>query len=184
MPFEFTPLEIPEVVYIISKQFGDLRGVFAELYKASEFAKHGINISFLQMNQSVSEKNVLRGLHYQKNPSAQGKLLSVMSGEIFDVAVDIRVGSKTYGQWVSKTLSAKEKNMLYVPAGFAHGFCVTSQEAQVVYYCTQEYDPKAERGIIWNDDTLRIPWPTNSPLLSAKDEKYPPLSEADNNFSV
>ena len=184
MPFTFTPLEIPEVLHITSKSFADERGAFVELFKASDFKGSGIEATFLQINQSISKKNVIRGLHYQKNPHAQGKLVGVMEGEIFDVAVDMRTGSNTFGKWVSATLSADKENMLYIPAGFAHGFCVVSDEAKVVYFCTQEYAKDAERGLMWNDPAFAIPWPTQTPILSPKDTEYPAFADADNNFSL
>lgn len=182
MPFTFEPLVIPDVVHVTPKTFADDRGVFVELFKASEFAAYGLHDLFVQVNHSASKKNVLRGLHYQKNPKAQGKLVSVTRGEIFDVAVDIRRGSPTFGTWVSATLSAEKKNMLLIPTGFAHGFCVTSEEAEVIYYCTSEYAPDHEAGIIWNDPTINISWPVAQPLLSKKDAAFPLLTGADNNF--
>jgi dTDP-4-dehydrorhamnose 3,5-epimerase len=184
MSFQFRPLAISDVIEIVPQLHGDERGAFAELYKASEFAARGIDVQFRQFNYSRSAKDVLRGLHYQLNPQAQGKLLSVASGEIFDVAVDLRKGSPTFGTWVSLALSAEKKNLVYVPAGFAHGFCVTSEAAEVMYYVTGEYAPEAERGIIWNDKTLGIGWPTDTPVLSGKDEKYPAFADAEMNFEV
>lgn len=184
MPFEFQPLAIPEVIAITPKVFPDERGAFAEMYQAPEFAKHGIDVRFVQFNYSRSLKHVLRGLHYQLNPKAQGKLLTAVSGEVFDVAADLRKGSPTFGKWVSLTLSAEKKNLIYVPPGFAHGFCVTSDVAEVMYYVTETYSPENERGIIWNDPVLRVTWPTNAPSLSPKDEKYPTLEKAEYNFSV
>lgn len=184
MPFTFEPLEIPEVIHITPKVFADERGAFTEIFKDSDFKNFGLELTFKQVNRSDSAQHVIRGLHYQKNPQAQGKLLSVVHGTIWDVAVDIRKGSPTYGKWVSQELSAETRNMLYVPAGFAHGLCVTSLNTQVVYYCTEEYSPTMERGIIWNDPTLNITWPTQTPLLSPKDKAYPTLEQADNNFMV
>ena len=184
MAFQFRPLPIPDVIEITPQVFGDDRGGFAEMYKESDFSANGIAVSFKQFNYSRSAKNVLRGLHYQLNPKAQGKLLAVISGEIFDVAVDMRKGSPTFGTWVHLTLSAPKKNLIYVPAGFAHGFCVTSEMAEVMYYVTDEYSPGHERGIIWNDSRLKIAWPTQAPVLSAKDKEYPDLENAEYNFSV
>ena len=173
MPFEFTPLEIPNVIEIVPRVFRDGRGAFAELFKAAPFREQGITEPFVQVNYSRSERDVLRGMHYQAAPYAQGKLVWVISGEIFDAAADIREGSSTYGKWVSARLSAERKNMLWVPAGFAHGFCVMSDMAEVVYFVTgSEYTPEAERGIIWNDETLGITWPTQKPVLSEKDRTY------------
>lgn len=173
MSFEFSPTEIPEVIAITPRIHGDDRGAFAEIFKASEFHKSGIDISFAQMNYSKSARGVLRGLHFQRPPHEQGKLVLAVSGEIFDVAADIRVGSPTYGQWVGAPLSAGKKNMLWVPPGFAHGFCVTSETAEVMYFVTgSEYAPEAEGGIIWSDKTLNIQWPTTTPILSEKDKQY------------
>lgn len=179
MPFAFKKLDIPEVVSVQPEVFTDERGSFAEVFKASEFAKHGITKLFVQFNHSVSKQNVLRGLHYQLEPAGQGKLVRVVVGSIFDVVVDIRTGSKYFGRWVSADLSAEKGNMLYVPKGFAHGFCVLSEVAHVLYYATAEYAPDKERGIVWNDLDLAIDWPTDSPILSDKDKEYPALKEAD-----
>src|SRR6266508_6513680 len=131
MPFKFTPLEITGAVLIAPKVFPDERGFFMETYKHSEFASHGIPETFVQCNHSKSAKGILRGLHYQKYPRAQGKLVRALSGEIYDVAVDIRDGSPTFGQWVAVTLSSENKKMLYVPGGFAHGFCVISADGEI-----------------------------------------------------
>lgn len=182
MGFAFHKLAIPDVVSIQPDSFQDNRGLFAELFKKSQFQKHGINKAFVQFNNSTSREHVLRGLHYQIHPKAQGKLISVTHGKIYDVAVDIRKGSPTFGKWVAQTLTARKKNMLWIPIGFAHGFCVLSDKADVRYYCTQEYSPECERGIIWNDPTIRIKWPIAHPLLSDKDKKYPRLDKAEVNF--
>lgn len=184
MAFQFRPLEIPDIIEVIPQVFGDARGGFAEIYKEPEFRENGINVQFVQFNYSRSARGVLRGLHYQLNPKAQGKLLVAVSGEVFDVAVDIRAESPTFGKWVSLTLSAERKNLVYVPTGFAHGFCVTSDAAEVMYYVTDVYSPEHERGIAWNDPALGIPWPAQSPTLSAKDTTYPPLEKAEYNFTV
>lgn len=182
MAFHFSPLSIPDVIKIETDIHKDQRGHFAEVFKRSDFVAQGLPGDFVQFNHSKSVKNVLRGLHYQLNPKAQGKLVSVTSGEIVDVAVDIRKNSPTYGKWVSATLSSKSKNMLYIPAGFAHGFCVTSETAEMLYFCTELYSPEHERGIIWNDPTLNIAWPTNEPITAEKDAAFPSLAEAENNF--
>ncbi|WP_018154793.1 dTDP-4-dehydrorhamnose 3,5-epimerase [Methanothermococcus thermolithotrophicus] len=182
MPFIFKRLEIPEVVLIEPKVFEDDRGFFMETYKYSEFSKIGIDKMFVQDNCSKSKKGVLRGLHYQKNPNAQGKLVTCLKGEIFDVAVDIRKGSPTYGKYVGVILSEENKKMLYIPEGFAHGFCVLSDEAEVTYKCTAEYSPNDDAGIIWNDEYININWPIKDPILSEKDKNHPTLKEADNNF--
>jgi dTDP-4-dehydrorhamnose 3,5-epimerase len=182
MPFVFKRLEIPDLILIEPKVFEDERGFFLEAYKYSDFQAFGISEHFLQDNHSRSTKGVLRGLHYQNPPKAQGKLIRVIAGEIFDVAVDIRKGSPTYGKWVGLILSAQNKRMLYVPPGFAHGFCVLSDVAEVLYKTTEEYSPKYEAGILWNDPDIGITWPIKDPILSEKDKKWPPLREAWNEF--
>lgn len=184
MPFKFHGLGIPGLILIEGQRFHDERGFFAETYKISQFEAHGISSPFVQDNWSHSVRGVLRGLHYQKQPKAQGKLVMVLRGEIFDVAVDIRKGSPTYGQWVGVGLRAEEPHMLYVPPGFAHGFCVLSDEADVLYKVTTEYSPELDRGVIWNDPEIGIQWPISDPLLSAKDAQLPSLRNADNNFEV
>lgn len=175
MPPKFERLAMPEVILIKPQAFYDERGFFMETYKYSDFDAFGIKERFVQDNYSCSVKGVLRGLHYQRHPEAQGKLVQVVSGEIFDVVVDIRKDSPTYGKWVGLTLSAENKQMLYVPPDFAHGFCVLSKKAEVVYKCSKEYSPENERGIIWNDLTLNIKWPIESPILSIKDAALPTL---------
>ncbi len=182
MPFEFKRLELPDVILIKPEVFEDERGFFLETYKHSDFAAVGISEHFIQDNYSISTKGVLRGLHYQKDPKAQGKLVYCVKGEIFDVAVDIRKGSPSYGKWVSAILSEENKHLLYVPAGFAHGFCVISEVADVLYKCTSEYSSKDDRGILWNDNTINIDWPISNPILSNKDVQYPNLNSADNNY--
>ena len=182
MPFTFKKLEIPEVILVTPKSFPDERGFFLESFKESEFASNGIKTIFVQDNFSHSVKGVLRGLHYQKNPEAQAKLVIVLRGEIFDVAVDIRKDSSTYGKWVGEILSENNHNSLYIPEGFAHGFCVLSEEADVLYKVSQEYSPEDEKGITWNDPKINIIWPIDNPLLHEKDSKLPILKNADNNF--
>jgi dTDP-4-dehydrorhamnose 3,5-epimerase len=183
MPFQFKMMEIPEVIIVEPRVFKDDRGFFTETYRCSDFRANGISEDFVQDNYSHSVKRVLRGLHYQKHPKAQGKLVMVISGEIFDVAVDIRKGSPTYGKWVGTVLSSGNHQMLYVPVGFAHGFCVLSNEADVVYKVTGgEYAPEMEVGVVWNDPEVGIRWPVQSPILSPKDAQLPRLQEADNNF--
>ena len=178
MPFQFQRLEIPGVVLIESQRFEDDRGFFLETYQMSEFSANGISQAFVQDNYSHSVRGVLRGLHYQKHPKAQGKLVMAPKGQIFDVAVDIREGSTTYGEWVGATLSADNHRMLYIPPGFAHGFCVLSEEADVVYKVTEEYAPELDRGIIWNDPDIGIQWPITEPILSPKDARLPFLKQA------
>jgi len=175
MSFTFCPLEIPDVILIEPQVFEDTRGFFLEAYKFSEFAVHGIPDHFGQDNHSRSRQGVLRGLHYQKPPQAQSKLVRVVQGEIFDVAVDIRYGSPTYGNWVGVILSGENRKMLYLPCGFAHGFCVLSDTADVVYKASAEYAPEKEAGIIWHDPDLAIHWPVDNPDLSSKDTTYPRL---------
>lgn len=184
MPFEFQKTELEGVVVITSRVFPDERGEFAELYKRSDFITGGIDAQFVQVNYSKSKKNVLRGLHYQLSPKAQGKLVQVSQGSVFDVAVDIRKDSVTYGKWVGVTLSKEKKNMLYIPQGFAHGFCALEEDTEVVYYCTDEYSPEHERGIVWNDEALAIAWPIENPLISERDATYPVLAQAENTFTL
>lgn len=184
MSFSFKKLAIPEVILIEPKVYADARGFFVETYKHSEFAAAGITEQFVQDNHSYSVKNVLRGLHYQKSPKAQGKLVRCVKGVIWDVAVDIRKGSKTYGKWVSAELSEKNNLMLYLPVGFAHGFVVMSETADVAYKCTEEYSPENDRGIIWNDPDIAIAWPVNNPIISDKDKQHHLLRLADAKFSL
>ncbi len=183
MPFTFTPLALPDVILIQPRLFADPRGFFLETYKYSEFQAHGIPETFVQDNHSRSVRGVLRGLHYQNPPQAQGKLIRVVRGAIYDVAVDIRPSSPTFGQWVSAVLSEENQHMLYVPPGFAHGFLVLSDLADVTYKVTTEYAPDLDAGILWNDPTLAIQWPLEGPpLLSSKDAALPPLLQADIRF--
>ncbi len=182
MPFEFSRAEIPDVVLIQPRVFNDGRGFFLEYYKHSEFAAFGIPHTFVQSNHSRSPRGILRGLHYQKEPKAQGKLIRVIVGEAFDVVVDIRRGSPTYGKWLGRSISARSQGMIYVPPGFAHGLCVTSDEAEVLYMTTEEYAPACEAGIVWNDPDLKIAWPLSDPQLSERDRRWPSLRNADNNF--
>jgi len=183
MAFEFIPFEISGAVLVSPRVFGDGRGFFLELYKRADFEQGGIRDQFIQDNYSKSAKGVLRGLHYQKKPRAQGKLVMCMKGNIYDVAVDIRKGSPHFGKWVGVELSEENRSMLYVPPGFAHGFQVISDTAEVLYKCTEEYSPDDERGIIWNDPELNIAWPLKDPLLSGKDRVHPSFRDADNNFT-
>ena len=182
MTFSFLNLKIPDVKLIIAKHYVDERGYFLESYKESEFFRNGINVKFLQDNFSHSVKGALRGLHYQKNPKAQAKLVTALKGEIFDVAVDIRKNSPTFGQWVGEILSEKNHKLLYIPEGFAHGFSVLSEEADVLYKVNQEYSPEDERGIVWNDPEINITWSINKPILQEKDSLLPTLKNAENNF--
>jgi dTDP-4-dehydrorhamnose 3,5-epimerase len=181
MPFRFARTALPEVILIDPPVVADHRGFFMETYKRSEFAAEGITETFVQCNHSRSLKGILRGLHYQKYPRAQGKLVRALVGEIYDVAIDIRQGSPTFGKWVAVSLSSENKKILYVPDGFAHGFCVTSDEAEIAYMTTEEYAPALEAGVIWNDPDLRIDWPIAEPELSARDRAWPPLKFAKDN---
>lgn len=182
MPFRFSPLEIPEIVLIERTAISDDRGFFEELYQSSAFAVHGIRDQFVQDNYSRSRRGVLRGLHFQKRPRGQAKLVLALRGEVFDVVVDIRRGSPTYGKWVGLVLSGENRRILYIPAGFAHGFCVLSDEADVMYKVTVEYTAELDRGIAWDDSDIGIEWPVRDPVLSAKDAGLPRLVEVDNNF--
>jgi len=182
MTFIFKKLYINEVILVEAKTFPDDRGFFMESFKESEFVKNGIITKFVQDNFSHSVKGVLRGLHYQKEPKAQAKLVSALRGKIFDVAVDIRKNSSTYGKWVGEILSEKNHKLLYIPEGFAHGFCVLSEDADVLYKVNNEYSPENERGIIWNDPEIKITWPTDKPILHEKDQQLPLLKDTNNNF--
>lgn len=175
MPLQFHPTALPGVVVIEPTVHGDARGFLMETYKASEFAAAGIDVRFVQENHSRSVRGTLRGLHFQRAPKAQGKLIRVIEGEIFDVAVDVRPESPTFKRWVSVVLSAANRRSVFVPAGYAHGFCVTSPEAQVVYKTTAEYAPELEAGLRWDDPELGIDWPLRDPILSARDSRLPRL---------
>lgn len=167
---------LPGVLAVEPVVFGDARGFFMETWHKDRYLEAGLPAVFVQDNVSFSTRGVLRGLHFQ-NPNAQGKLVYVLHGEIFDVAVDIRVGSPTFGHWVGMILSSDNKRQLYVPEGFAHGFCVTSETALVAYKCTDFYNPRAEGGIIWNDPDIGIAWPCDNPVLSEKDQRFAALKD-------
>jgi len=174
-----TPTRLRDVLLIEPKVFGDSRGFFFESWNEKEFDRAGIRARFVQDNHSRSEKGVLRGLHYQLR-QPQGKLVRVIEGEIFDVAVDIRRSSPTFGKWDGARLSAQSKNMLWIPAGFAHGFCVISEFAEVLYKATDFYAPESERCIVWNDPDVGINWPlSGAPLLSPKDAAGVRLRDAE-----
>lgn len=175
MPFEFQKTDLEGVVIIQPKLFPDERGEFAEMYKYSDFVAAGITDRFAQTNYSKSMKGVLRGMHYQLAPMAQAKLVRVTAGSVYDVAIDIRENSPTYGKWVGVTLTSELKNMLYIPEGFAHGFCALEDGTQMVYNCSREYSPEHERGIIWNDPAINITWPITNPILAQRDASYPKL---------
>lgn len=172
----FVPTEIPDVLVVEPDVLRDGRGYFLETYHAGKYRAGGIDGPFVQDNHSRSVRGTLRGLHLQlRRP--QGKLIRVIEGEIFDVAVDVRRGSPTFGKWVAVTLSADNFLQCYVPAGFAHGFCVTTAVAQVEYKCTDLYDAASEIGIAWNDPALAIPWPLDDPILSDRDRRHPRLAD-------
>ena len=178
MPFEFIKQKIEDVILIRPKVFGDHRGFFTETYKKSEFEANGIKTLFLQDNHSKSSKGVLRGLHYQLPPYEQAKLVRCVRGKIFDVAVDIRKNSKTFGQYVKVELSEENKHMLYIPEGFAHGFVVLSDEAELLYKTSNEYAPQCDKGIYWADKDLNIDWGIDfAPVLSEKDKNQPEFKE-------
>jgi dTDP-4-dehydrorhamnose 3,5-epimerase len=164
------PTDLDGVIIIEPKVFGDRRGFFLESYHHGRYAAAGIKDLFVQDNISFSLRNTLRGLHYQ-HPQGQAKLVQVLKGEIFDVAVDIRYGSPTFGRWTGAVLSSENNRQLYVPEGFAHGFCVLSQDALFHYKCSDFYAPENEGGICWDDPELGIAWPVRSPTLSARDQK-------------
>ena len=178
MPFEFERLDIPDVILVKPKVFGDNRGFFMESYKKSDIINGGIDVEFVQDNHSKSSAKVLRGLHYQEAPFGQAKLVRCSRGRIFDVAVDIRLESETFGKYVKVELSEDNKHMLFIPDGFAHGFVVLSEEAELLYKTSGEYAPHADRGIIWNDKDINIDWEIDfEPILSEKDAVQPKLSE-------
>lgn len=170
------PTKLPGAVIIEPRVFGDSRGFFLETFSAPRYAEHGIREAFVQDNLSKSRRGVLRGLHLQ-SPTFQGKLVSVIAGEVFDVAVDIRLGSPTFGQWEGVALSGENKRQFYVPPGFAHGFVVLSDEAIFSYKCTRLYRPDEEISIAWNDRDIGIDWPIETPTLSDKDKNALRLSD-------
>ena len=178
MPFEFERLSIKDVILVKPKVFGDNRGFFLESYKKSDFVANGIDVEFNQDNHSKSVAHVLRGLHYQEAPYSQAKLVRCPQGRIYDVAVDIRKDSETFGQYVKVELSEENKYMLFIPEGFAHGFVVLSQEAELLYKTSGEYNPQADRGLLWNDKDINIDWEIDfDPILSEKDKVQPKLRE-------
>ena len=178
MPFSFAQTALPGVVIIEPKVFVDPRGFFMETYKRSAFAAAGIDVGFVQENHSKSVAGTLRGLHLQREPKAQAKLVRVITGVVFEVVADVRRESPTFRQWVGITLSGENRRLLFVPAGYAHGFCVTSAEAEVVYKMTEEYAPELEWGVRWDDPLLAIRWPVSDPRLSTRDSRWPYLSDA------
>ncbi len=176
MPFVFQRTDLPGVIIVEPKAIVDHRGYFMETYKKSEFAAAGMDAEFVQENQSRSLRGTLRGLHLQRPPRAQAKLVRVLAGEVFDVVVDIQPVSPTFRTWVSVVLSGDNRRSLYVPAGYAHGFCVLSDEAQVIYKTSDEYAPEYEWGVRWDDPSLAIAWPIVEPRVSQRDERWPRLS--------
>lgn len=182
MPFSFQKLEIPDVVLVKPRIFPDNRGFFLETYKRSEFQANGITTEFIQDNWSHSTQNVIRGMHYQKAPKTQAKLVVAIKGEILDVAIDLRKGSPTYAKWVAAKLSDKDGQMLYIPGGFAHGFCVLSNEADILYKTSAEYAPELEHGIRWDDPSISVRWPVEKPIISRKDAELPLLKDAGVDF--
>jgi dTDP-4-dehydrorhamnose 3,5-epimerase len=174
---KITATELPEVLLVELKVHGDSRGFFYESFQARRYAEGGIPGPFVQDNLSRSAKGTLRGLHFQE-PRAQGKLVQVLRGSVFDVAVDVRRGSPRFGRWVGIELSESQPRQLWIPPGFAHGFCVLSDSADFFYKCTELYAPDAERGIAWNDPAIGIRWPVERPFLSAKDQAAPRLDAA------
>jgi dTDP-4-dehydrorhamnose 3,5-epimerase len=171
------PSELPEVLIIEPRMHGDARGFFYESFQAGRYAEVGVPGPFVQDNLSRSVRGTLRGLHFQE-PRAQGKLVQVLRGSVFDVAVDVRRGSPTFGRWVAVELSEETLRQLWIPPGFAHGFCVLSESADFFYKCTELYTPEAERTIAWNDPAIGIRWPLSEPLLSSKDRMAPTLESS------
>jgi dTDP-4-dehydrorhamnose 3,5-epimerase len=181
MAFRFVAQRLAEVVLVEADRFADERGAFSETYRPRVFEEQGLP-AFVQDNQSCSKRSVVRGLHFQNNPCALAKLVRCVRGRIFDVAVDIRRGSTTYAQWVAVELSDESAKMLFIPAGFAHGFCALTDATEVLYRQSGYYAPSLERAIRWNDPAIGIPWPINQPILSTKDASAPLLRESDNNL--
>jgi dTDP-4-dehydrorhamnose 3,5-epimerase len=174
---QFTETPLPGVILIEPRVFGDARGFFMETYRADLFREHGIDAAFVQDNHSRSARGVLRGLHYQE-PFPQGKLVRCTRGALFDVAVDIRRGSPSFGKWYGVTLSEENKSILWIPPGFAHGFCALTDDSELVYKTTEIYRPEFDRVILWNDPEIAIEWPIADPILSEKDLAAPLLRDA------
>lgn len=179
MSFHFEPLDIPEVVLVTPQRHGDARGWFAETYRRSAFEEAGIDLPFVQDNLVRSVGGVLRGMHFQLAPAAQGKLVGVVSGRIFDVAVDVRPGTSTYGHWAGRVLDGETGGALWIPPGFAHGYAVLSDTAYVSYKVTAEYDATLDRGFRWDDQEVGIEWPITDTVLSERDRRLPALRELD-----
>jgi len=177
MSFHFKKLGLGNVILITPEIFKDNRGFFLEIFKASDFYAAGIQETFTQDNHSFSTKNVLRGIHFQKHPKPQGKIVRCLRGAIFDVAVDLRPSSNTFMKWVGLELTKYNKQMLYIPPGFGHGFSTLSDDAEIGYKCTNEYSSELDGGIIWNDTQLAINWRIKNPLISKKDNNLPTVSQ-------
>jgi dTDP-4-dehydrorhamnose 3,5-epimerase len=175
---KISSMSLPEVLLIEPNRFGDARGYFLETYHQERYAEAGIDGDFVQDNLSRSARGILRGLHFQ-HPNDQGKLVYVLAGEVFDVAVDVRVGSPNFGKWTGALLSSEDHRQLWIPPGFAHGFCVTSDTALFAYKCTALYTVADEVGMAWNDPAIGIAWPVAEPQLSAKDKVQPRLADID-----
>ncbi len=182
MPFAFHPTALADVVLVEPSTFTDARGSFRETFKAPDFAGAGLPIEFVQTNLSVSRTGVLRGLHFQIDPMAQGKLVSCSAGSVFDVAVDLRHGSPTFGLWLGEELSVENGRMLWIPAGFAHGFCVLEGDAVLTYSVTNAYSGPHDGGFAWNDPEIGVVWPLDDPVLSDKDAELPLLRDGDPGF--
>lgn len=181
---EFKKLGIEGLILVEPKVFTDERGFFLERYVKTAFSENGIKADFVQDNHSQSTQGVLRGLHFQLPPHSQAKLVWVTSGEIFDVAVDLRVGSPTFGKYEAVTLSAENKKMFFIPEGFAHGFQVLSAQADVLYKISDFYYPELDQGLIWNDSEINIAWPLANPIVSDKDQKHPLLKDFKSPFTL
>jgi len=179
MPFSIIKCEIAGPVIIEPKVFEDERGFFLESYKKSDFENIGINLEFRQDNHSLSSIGVIRGLHYQKNPYAQAKLVRVVKGRVWDVAVDIRKNSPSYKKWIAVELSGENRKMFFIPEGFAHGFAALTEDVHLLYKCSNEYSPQHDAGIMWNDPELGILWPVKAPVVSEKDKVLPLLKDAE-----
>ncbi len=177
MSFSFERLHIPDVIQITPTRYGDRRGFFSETYRASSFQEGGVPDTFIQDNHARSTRGVLRGLHFQAPPQAQAKLVRVVHGQVFDVAVDLRVGSPTFGGWVGGVLSGDVGEILYIPPGFAHGYLCLSETADLVYKVSSEFDAELDGGIAWNDPAIGIDWPLDDPILSERDLGLPLLGD-------
>jgi dTDP-4-dehydrorhamnose 3,5-epimerase len=182
MPFTFHQTALVDCMLIEPKSMEDDRGIFREMFKSSDFEGVGLPTGFVQNNLSTSRVGVLRGLHFQTNPMAQGKLVSCVGGSIFDVAVDLRVGSPTYGQWIGEELSLTNGKLLWIPVGFAHGFCVLDGPAVVSYSVSEVYSGPHDGGVRWDDPRIGVQWPIDEPVLSAKDLSLPHLADYDPGF--